>query len=161
MYDFFVGLAGAVLVLLYWLACRNASLPRRAKAANAASEYMDRDDVTDDDRHKVGWFYLSMTKWYSLPLMTLFGFPIVFYGVFSGEMAKHKRDAEQDPATDAAWQMYVVRNPLTTAVCVTLMGAFIAIITPFSVLTNKVVPSLGQAYKEVQSKYSSNSSRHA
>lgn len=161
MHEFLVGLAGAIGVYIYWYACRKASLPKRKIAAAEVAAYMDRDDISDGDRNKVGWFYISMTKWYSLPLMTLIGFPVVLYGIFSGKMEKRITPAGQDEPMNAAWRMYVVRNPATTIVCLTLMSCFITLITPFGVLANKVMPSISQVYKTVVETENDHGSKHA
>ncbi|MCA4074847.1 hypothetical protein LD001_05815 [Pseudomonas kurunegalensis] len=161
MHDFLVGLSGAVSVYLYWYMCRKVALPKRELASKEVAAYLDRDDITDSDRNKVGWFYFSMTKWYSLPLMTLIGFPVVLYGIFSGKMEKNSTPSEQDNAMNAAWRMYVVRNPVTTIVCLTMMSCFITLITPFGVLANKVMPSISQVYKTVVETENDHGSKHA
>jgi|GEM_PF-5526199 len=162
MHDFLVGLSGAALVYLYWYWCRKASLPKRELASKEVAAYLDRDDISEGDRKKVGWFYFSMTKWYSLPLMTLVGFPVVLYGIFSGDMEKKTSvPVERDNAMNASWRMYVVRNPATTVVCLTLMSCFITLITPFGVIANKVIPSISQVYKTVVDTEKGSGSKHA
>jgi cation transport ATPase len=152
MLEFFVALAMSIVVFCYWVACRRASLEKRRVAVEAIESLASGDSINPAELKRAVSFYRWMTRWYTLPAMTLFGWPVVAWGVFSGAIERDtKVKRESEDAMNASFIMYVTRNPLTSVTCLFLMSCMITLITPLALIFSKLkeMPSAMEAYRSL------------
>lgn len=116
MNDLLIPLLSAAAIVGYWVVCRRRSLSYRQKAADLLVEYFGKHNVSDEDKDAAERFYKIARFWFFMPLMTILAFPVLLVRVLA-KKPEPQATKERVAITEMAMKMYLVRNPITGAVC--------------------------------------------
>lgn len=146
MIEFVVASLLAALTVGYWGLCRSRSLPLREKASQLVTDYIERDDVSEDDARSMFGAYFIATKCWFLPLAVVLSIAIIPYlALVSKPGDKSTPDAKRKIMT-SCMLFHVVRNPIISVLCLSIIFAWTMVFVAGGLLTRRLtsVPTLNQ-----------------
>lgn len=145
MVEYIVAAAFAAMTIGYWLLCRSRSLPLRERASALVAQYIERDDVSEKEAQSAYGTYCSVTKFWFLPLAVIVSIPLVPYvTLIRGD--DEPSTPERRKILEACMLAQLVRNPITSVLCLSLIFVWTAIFVTGGLLTRRLTtfPSLSQ-----------------
>lgn len=158
-----LSLASALVIVTYWIVCRQRSLIHREKAADMLIAYFDKKGVSELDKDSAASFFRFATSWFFLPVMTVLAIPVILSRVFSKRPFGASNGKDADAVTDEIMKMYLFRNPITGAACFLVFFALVSIAMLLGLFTNRLrsIPSPSAVYMTTASRVYQQPRRHA
>ncbi len=146
MTEFVVASLLAALTVGYWALCRHRSLPLRERASQLVVEYVERDDVAEADARSMFGVYSVSTKFWFLPIAMIVAVPLMPILALIGKPDDKPTPADKRRIMVSCLLFHIVRNPITSVVCLSLIFVWTAIFVAVGLLTRRIssVPSLNQ-----------------
>lgn len=147
MIDFVLALGSALLVVFYWSVCRRRSLSARVKLAALVIAYENDDTVGDAEKDAAQWSYSFATSWFFMPVMTLVAAPFLLWKIIRTDASSPVPEA-RDKIMNLAITMYIIRNPITSVVCLIAFSIMASLVAPVGILLNKFrgIPTAQSVY---------------
>jgi hypothetical protein len=142
-----IGLFIAAATVLYWMLCRKRSLAVQTRAVDLLSELYADDSVTDKEKQTAHYNYLMTQRWWYLPfLVAVAPFVLAFTLIFNRKgLPKPSDDSpKMREVMDCLVMIYLTRNPITAAVCMTTITLMALPVILVGLLLNRIksLPSL-------------------
>ncbi|WP_313048740.1 hypothetical protein [Atlantibacter subterraneus] len=134
-------------VVAYWIVCRKNALKHQEKAVQLIEAYFADDSVSDSEKSKMYVNYVLLKKWFALPLLFVvapFFITIAFISKkYSFEDFGKTNSPEFEEVFKSLMEMNIVRNPLISALFMSMFGVLYAIVMVIGVVMNKAskIPS--------------------
>lgn len=144
MIEFVTASMLAALTVGYWALCRFRSLPLRERASQIVTEYIERDDTSVEDARMAYGAYFVATRWWMMLFGLVFSIPVIPYLVLFSKAGSAPTPPEKRKILSSCMAFHVVRNPLMSIVCLSLMFIWTMIFLAAGLLTRRIttVPSL-------------------
>lgn len=145
MLEVIVGAIAAVAVMAWWVLCRKRSLPHLERAAELIEAFY-ASEAVDREKEGIYWTFKASQQWLFMPLMTLCTPFIIFWMLTSKPETLEAAATSDDYRTimEELVKLYITRNPVTGAICMTLTMLLIGISASLGLMLNrlKTMPTL-------------------
>ncbi|UFQ02230.1 hypothetical protein [Pseudomonas fitomaticsae] len=138
MMDLTVASFLAALTVGYWALCRFRSVGLRERASEVVTEFIERDDTSENDATSAYGAYFLATKWWFLPVSVIFSIVLIPYiALFdkSGPDAKH---SDKRKVMASCMLFHIARNPLISVVCLSLLFVWTTLFVVIGILTRRL-----------------------
>lgn len=158
-----ISLVSALVIVIYWIVCRQRSLIHREKAEEMLVAFFDKKGISERDKDSAAYFFRFATSWFFLPVMTILAIPVLLSRVFSKRQISASNGKDADAITDEIMKMYLFRNPITGAACFIVFFSVVSIAMLLGLFTNRLrsIPSPSAVYMTTATKVYQQPRRHA
>ncbi|MDF5856616.1 hypothetical protein P4209_29890 [Pseudomonas aeruginosa] len=159
-----IGTLCALAVVLYWAICRKASLKHRDRSADLVVKYLESEERSEHEKEAVVLLYKGMTTWVFMPMMALLTpFAMIVMIVRSRDEDWKPKATEQNDILDALMKTYITRNPITSVICLAVIGVSMALLLVVGIAFNRIkqTPTLGGIYGTILSNAPNSKHLHA
>lgn len=159
-----IGTLCALAVVLYWAICRKASLKHRERSADLVAKYLESEERSEHEKEAVVLLYKGMTTWVFMPMMALLTpFAMIVMIVRSRDEDWKPKATEQNDILDALMKTYITRNPITSVICLAVIGVSMALLLVVGIAFNRIkqTPTLGGIYGTILSNAPNSKHLHA
>lgn len=136
MLDFILAALAAAGLMVYWTACRKASLQHREKAAELIEQYY-QSKATALEKESIYGIYMTARRWIFLPSIVLVAPIFIIVDAFRHKSPTRRTNSKEfDRIMDSVMSMYIARNPITGIVCLLTTIIMLLVTLPAAILIN-------------------------